>query len=154
MLLKRLIFYFSNVYICFSTSLKGKVKRAKVFPPPRHALACRLTCLWQWFYLIFIYMSSFIIILLLPILIYFIIVFVCRALRPPNPDRRPFLGLCTTRVNRRWAECGRRGRRFPRLPRSRRSAQPSRRLPRSSKRFLRSRTSRTRLVTSHWSPIG
>jgi hypothetical protein len=37
-------------------------------------------------------------------LIYFIIIFVCRALRPPDIDRRPFLRLCTTRVSRSWAE--------------------------------------------------
>jgi hypothetical protein len=34
-------------------------------------------------------------------LLYFIIFFVCRALQPPNTDRRPFLGLCTMRANRR-----------------------------------------------------
>jgi hypothetical protein len=40
-------------------------------------------------------------------LIYFIILFVCRALRPPNIDKRPFLGLCTTRASSRWPERGR-----------------------------------------------
>jgi hypothetical protein len=78
-------------------------------------------------------------------LIYFIVVFVCRALRPPDTDMRPFPGLCTTRDSRRWLERGRRGWRFPRLPRSWRSARLSKRLPRS-------RTSRTRLVTTHRSP--
>jgi hypothetical protein len=34
-------------------------------------------------------------------LIYFIVVFVCRALRPPDTDRRPFLGLGMTRANGR-----------------------------------------------------
>jgi hypothetical protein len=106
-------------------------------------------------------------------LIYFIIVFVCRALQPPNTDRRPFLGLCTMRANRRWLESGQRGWRFPRLLRSRRSVRSSRRLLRSrrsewpsrrllrsrtseqpNRRLLRSRTSRMRLVTSHRSPIG
>jgi fatty acid desaturase len=43
-------------------------------------------------YLIFIYMSLFIITLLLH-LIYFIITFVCRALRSPDTGRRPFLRL-------------------------------------------------------------
>jgi hypothetical protein len=77
-------------------------------------------------------------------LTYFIIVFVCRALRPPDTDMRPFLGLCMTRDSRRWPK---HGRRFPRLLRSRRSAWPSRRLPRSrrserhSRRLSRSRTS-------------
>jgi flagellar biosynthesis protein FliP len=42
--------------------------------------------------MIFIYMSSFIITLLLH-LIYFVIVFVCRVLWPPDTDRRPFLRL-------------------------------------------------------------
>jgi hypothetical protein len=88
-------------------------------------------------------------------LIYFIIVFVCRAFQPPDTDRRLFLGLCTTRASR-WPECGRRDRRFlgsrtsewtsRRLLRSRRSGRPNRRLPRSQ-------TSRMRLVTSHmWHP--
>jgi hypothetical protein len=88
-------------------------------------------------------------------LIYFIIVFVCRALRPPNTDRRPFLGLSTTRSSRRWLK---RGRRFLRLPRSWRSERPNMRLARSrtlerpNTRLPRSRTLRMRLVTSHRSP--
>jgi hypothetical protein len=61
-------------------------------------------------------------------LIYFIIVFVCRPLRPPDTNRRNFLGLCMTRASRRWLE---HGRRFPRFPRSRRSTRPSRRLLKS-----------------------
>jgi hypothetical protein len=48
-------------------------------------------------------MSSFIITLLLH-LIYFITVFVCRALRPPDNDKRSFLRLWTTRANSRWPE--------------------------------------------------
>jgi hypothetical protein len=92
MLLKRLIFYFSNVYKCFIISLREKVKRAIVHPPPKHARARPLTCLRKWFYLIFIYTSSFITTLLLH-LIYFIIVFVCRTLWPPDTDRKPFLSL-------------------------------------------------------------
>jgi hypothetical protein len=64
-------------------------------------------------------------------LIYFIIVFVYRALRPPTTDRRPFLGLCTMSASKRWSERDRHGRRFPRLSRSRRSERPSRRLVRS-----------------------
>jgi hypothetical protein len=38
--------------------------------------------------------------------IYFIIVFVCRALQPPDTDRRPFLGFCTMRASRwpAWLE--------------------------------------------------
>jgi hypothetical protein len=63
-------------------------------------------------------------------LIYFSIVFVCRALQPLDTDRMPFLGLCMTRANR-WPERGRHGRRFPRSPRSHTSERPSRRLPRS-----------------------
>jgi hypothetical protein len=46
----------------------------------------------------------------------FIVVFVCRKLRPPDIDRKPFLGLCTTRASRRWPERDRHGWRFPRLP--------------------------------------
>jgi hypothetical protein len=65
--IKEINLLFSNVYKCFTTSLRGKVQRAKVCPPRRHARAHPLTYLWQWFYLIFIYMSSFIITLLLPI---------------------------------------------------------------------------------------
>jgi hypothetical protein len=76
-------------------------------------------------------------------LIYFIVVFVCMALWPPDTDRRHSLGFCTTRASR-WPERGQRGQRFPR---SRTVEQPSRRLPRS-------RRSRTRLVTSHRSPTG
>jgi hypothetical protein len=63
-------------------------------------------------------------------------------------NRRPFLRLWTMRASSRWPECGRR------------SERPSRRLPRSwrmerpSKRLTRSRTLRTRLMTSHRSPIG
>jgi hypothetical protein len=88
-------------------------------------------------------------------LIYFIVVFVCRALRPPNTDRRPFLGLSTTRFSRRWLK---RGRRFLRLPRSWRSERPNMRLARSrtlerpNTRLPRSRMLRMRLVTSHRSP--
>jgi hypothetical protein len=37
-------------------------------------------------------------------LIYFIIIFYCMVLRPPDTDRRPFLGLCMTRASRRWPE--------------------------------------------------
>jgi heme/copper-type cytochrome/quinol oxidase subunit 2 len=91
MLLKSSIFCFSNVYRCFAISLRGKVERATICPP-RHARARPLTCLRQWFYLIFMYMSSFIITLLVH-LIYFIVVFVCRTLRSSNTDRRPFLRL-------------------------------------------------------------
>jgi hypothetical protein len=47
------------------------------------------------------YMSSFIITLLLH-LIYFIIVFICRALRLPDTDRRPCLRLSTMRASSRW----------------------------------------------------
>jgi hypothetical protein len=71
-------------------------------------------------------------------LIYFIIIFVCKVLRPPDNDRRPFLGLCMMRASSRWPEHGRYDRRLKRL---------SRRLPRSlmsekpSRRLLRSRTS-------------
>jgi hypothetical protein len=85
-------------------------------------------------------------------LIYFIIVFICRTLWPPDTTRRPFFLLCMMRPSRRWLE---RDRRFPRLPRRRRSERPSRKLTRSrtserpSTRLPRSRTSRTRLVTSH-----
>jgi hypothetical protein len=39
MLLKGLIFYFLNMYKCFTISLRGNVKRAKVRPPPRHSQA-------------------------------------------------------------------------------------------------------------------
>jgi hypothetical protein len=92
MLLKRLIFCFSNVYICFAISLRGKLERVIIRPPPRHAQPRPQTCLREWFYLNFIYMFSFIITLLLH-LIYFIVVFVCKALRPPDIDRRPFLRL-------------------------------------------------------------
>jgi hypothetical protein len=35
-LLNRLVFCFSNVYRCFAISLRGKVERATVHPPPRH----------------------------------------------------------------------------------------------------------------------
>jgi hypothetical protein len=50
-------------------------------------------------------MSSFIIIVLLH-LIYFIVVFVCRALWPPDTDRRPCLRLSTMRACSRWPEHG------------------------------------------------
>jgi hypothetical protein len=60
--------------------------------PIRHARAHLLTYLRYWFHLNFIYMSSFIINLMIH-LIYFIIVFICRALRPPDTNRRPFLRL-------------------------------------------------------------
>jgi hypothetical protein len=92
-------------------------------------------------------------------LIYFTIVFVCRTLQALDTDRMPFLGLCMMRANR-WPERGRHGRRFPRSPRSHTLERPSRRLPRSQRsewprRSLpRSQTLRTRLVTSHRSPIG
>jgi hypothetical protein len=99
----RLIFCFSNVYIYFTISLRGNVGRVTLHPPPRHGRTHPLTYLQWWFYLIFIYMSSFFINLLVH-LIYFIIVFVCRALRPPDIDRRPFLRLWTTRSSSRWWE--------------------------------------------------
>jgi hypothetical protein len=47
------------------------------------------------------YMSSFIITVLLH-LIYFIVVFICRALRLPDTDRRPCLRLSTMRASSRW----------------------------------------------------
>jgi hypothetical protein len=93
-------------------------------------------------------------------LIYFIVVFICRALRPLDTDKMPFFGLCMMRPSRRWPKRGWRGQRFLRLPRSRRSERPSRRLVKSrtsewpSMRLPRSQTSRMRLVTSHWSPTG
>jgi hypothetical protein len=46
MLLKRLLLCFSNVHRCFTISLRGKVERATICPPPRHARAHPLTCLW------------------------------------------------------------------------------------------------------------
>jgi hypothetical protein len=173
MLLKRLIFCFSNVYRCFTTSLRGKVKRAKVPPTPRHAQARSMTCVAVMVLLNFYLHTLIHYYFIASHLIYFIIVFICRALSPPDTDMRPFLRLCTMRASRRWPKRGRCGRRFPRLPRSRRSARASSRLPRSqraerpnmrlprsqtserpSMRLLRSQTLRMRLVTSHRSPTG
>jgi hypothetical protein len=45
MLVKILIFYFSNVYRYFATSLREKVKRVTIRSPPRHARARPLTYL-------------------------------------------------------------------------------------------------------------
>jgi hypothetical protein len=87
-------------------------------------------------------------------LIYFIIVFVCRALRPPNSDRRPLLRLCMIGTSRRCQERGRHGPRSRRLERSRRRLPRSPRSERPSRRLPRSRMSRTWLVISHRSPIG
>jgi hypothetical protein len=101
-------------------------------------------------YLIFIYMSSFIITLLLH-LMYFIVIFICRALLHLDTDKRSYLRLCTMRASSRWVEHGRCSRRMEppnsRLPRRRRSERPSRRLPRRQ-------TSRMRLMTRHRSPTG
>jgi hypothetical protein len=42
---KEINFCFSNVYICFTISLRGNVGWVTVYPPPRHAWAHLLTSL-------------------------------------------------------------------------------------------------------------
>jgi hypothetical protein len=43
--IKEINLLFSNVYRCFTISLRGKVERATVHPPTRHVRAHPLICL-------------------------------------------------------------------------------------------------------------
>jgi hypothetical protein len=141
MLLKRLIFYFWNMYKCFTISLWWKVKRATIGPPPRHARACPLTCLREWFYLILFACPHS---LLLYCFIWYILSLFLFAGHFDLPTS--IGGLSWGFEWRGPAEDGRSSKRpSRRLLRSQRTERPNRRL-------LSSRTSKTRLMTSHRSP--
>jgi hypothetical protein len=108
-LLKMLIFCFSNLYRCISTiKYKGKGKKGESSSSSK-ARSGTSANLFAVMVLLNFYLHVFIhYYFIASHLIYFIVVFVCKALRRPNTDRRPSLGF----ARRGPAGDGRHSRRF------------------------------------------